>query len=109
MEVFQEFEALGQSRENGELSVEGVLPEEEVEDGRVVDPAGLPVRVRHGDLVQIWKQRAVFYRRLGASLRLRRAWAPTELIPTLSRLYIGVNLKKLSSGVGVRILEIYVK
>jgi hypothetical protein len=42
-------------------------------------------------------------------LRLRRAWAPTELIPTLSRLYIGVNLKKLSSGVGVRILEIYVK
>jgi hypothetical protein len=53
VKIFQEFEALAQAGEDGELSVEGILTEEEVEDGHVVDPAGLPVRVGHGDLIQI--------------------------------------------------------
>ena len=56
MEVLQELQALGQSREDGELAVERVLPEEEVKDRHVVDPASLPVGVGHGDLVQVWKR-----------------------------------------------------
>ena len=53
MKVLQELEAFGQAREDGELSLERILPEEEVEDGHVVHPAGLPVGVGHRDLVQV--------------------------------------------------------
>ena len=52
-EVLEELEALRESREDGELAVEGVLAEEEVEDGAVVDALRLPVRVRHRYLVQV--------------------------------------------------------
>ena len=55
MEVLQELEALGQAGEDGELAVERILAEEEVKDGHVVDPAGLPVGVGHRDLIQVWK------------------------------------------------------
>ena len=52
-EVLEELEALWESGKDGELSVEGVLAEEEVEDGAVVDALRLPVRVRHRYLVQV--------------------------------------------------------
>ncbi len=55
-EVFQELQALRQSRKDRKLSAEGIFSEEQVEDGGVVSPAGLPVSVGHGDLVQIWKR-----------------------------------------------------
>ena len=56
MKILQELEALRQSGKDGELSVERILPEEEVEDSDVVNPAGLPVGVGHRDLVQVCRK-----------------------------------------------------
>ncbi len=57
MKILQELEALRQSGKDGELSVERILPEEEVEDGDVINPAGLPVGVGHRDLVQVCRKK----------------------------------------------------
>ena len=53
LEVLEEPEAIGQPREDGELPVEGILAEEQVEHGVVLDAVGLPVGVRHRYLVEV--------------------------------------------------------
>lgn len=52
-EVPDEFETFGEARENGELAVEGTRAEEEIEHALVLGLAGLPIGVRHRDLVQV--------------------------------------------------------
>ena len=41
---------------DGEAALEGVAPEEQVEDGLLVDAAGLPVAVGHRELVEVGEQ-----------------------------------------------------
>ena len=53
VKVFKKLEAVAQAGKDGELALEGVLPEEQVEDGHVLCLARLPVGVGHGDLVQV--------------------------------------------------------
>ena len=53
VEVPEKLEAFLESCEYCELSPERVLAEEQVEDGMVGALLALPVRVRHGDLIQI--------------------------------------------------------
>jgi hypothetical protein len=53
VKVFQELKTLGQPGKDGELAMEGALPEEEVKDGHVLGPAGLPIGVGHRDLIQV--------------------------------------------------------
>lgn len=54
--VVDELEALGEPSEDGELSVERIRAEEEVEHTLVLCLTGFPVRVGHGDLVEIWER-----------------------------------------------------
>ena len=56
MKILQEFEALCQAGKDGELSVERIFSEEKVKNCHVIHSASFPVRVRHRDLVQIWKK-----------------------------------------------------
>ena len=53
VEVPEKLEAFFESCEYCELSAERVLTEEQIEDGMVGALLALPVRVRHGDLIQI--------------------------------------------------------
>lgn len=46
-----------QPREQREAAAERVVPEEELEHGGLLVPPGPPVRVRHGELVQVGEQR----------------------------------------------------
>lgn len=57
MEAPQEQQAVVQSGEKREAAAERIVPEEELEHGGLLVPAGPPVRVRHGELVQIREQR----------------------------------------------------
>ena len=52
-----EGEGLLEAGEDGVLALEGVLAEEEVEDGVDVVLAGLPVGIAHGDLVEVGEER----------------------------------------------------
>lgn len=54
-EVLQELQALVQAGKDGELAVERVLAKVQIEDAGVGGFARLPVRVRHGDLVQVYE------------------------------------------------------
>ncbi len=53
----QEQQAVVQPSEQREAAAERIIPEEELEHGGLLVPAGSPVRVRHGELVQVRKQR----------------------------------------------------
>jgi len=53
VEILQELETICQPSEDGELSLERILPEEQVEDGCIVYLACLPVSIGHGDLIEI--------------------------------------------------------
>ena len=55
VKILQEFEALGQASKDGELSVERIFSEEQIKNCHVIHSSSFPVRVRHRDLVQIWK------------------------------------------------------
>lgn len=55
--VAQEEQAVVRAGEQREAAVERVVPEEELEHGRLLVPAGAPVRVRHGELVQVRQER----------------------------------------------------
>ena len=46
-----------QPGEKGETAVEGVAPEKELENGRLVVSARPPVGVSHGELVEVGEQR----------------------------------------------------
>ena len=60
-EILQKLEALGETSENGEFAVEGILAEEQVKHCLVFDTTGFPVRIRHRDLVQIWNTRKFIF------------------------------------------------
>lgn len=49
----QEQQAVVQTSEQREAAAERIVPEEELEHGGLLVPAGPPVRVRHGELVQV--------------------------------------------------------
>lgn len=53
----QEEQTVVQAGEQREAAAERVLPEEELEDGGLLRPAGSPVRVGHGELVQVGQER----------------------------------------------------
>lgn len=53
----QEQQTVMQSSEQREAAAERVVPEEELEHGGLLVPAGPPVRVGHGELVQVGEQR----------------------------------------------------
>ena len=53
VEVLEKLEAFLESCEYCKLSMERILAEEQIEDGMVCAFLALPVRVRHGDLIQI--------------------------------------------------------
>lgn len=53
MKVVEEEHHFVKTGEHGELALERVLSEEQIEHGVVVLFAALPVGVRHGDLVEI--------------------------------------------------------
>ena len=53
----QEQQTVVQSGEQREAAAERVVPEEELEHGGLLVPAGPPVRVGHGELVQVGEQR----------------------------------------------------
>lgn len=53
----QEQQAVLQSSEQREAAAERIVPEEELEHGGLLVSAGAPVRVRHGELVQVRQQR----------------------------------------------------
>ena len=53
VKIVQKLDALLQARENGELPVEGILPEKQIEDGLVIRFARLPISVSHGELIEI--------------------------------------------------------
>ena len=53
----QEQQAVVQPGEQREAAAERVVPEEQLEHGGLLVPAGPPVRVRHGELVQVRQQR----------------------------------------------------
>ncbi len=53
MEILQELETVCQPSKDSKLSLERILPEEQVKDGCVVYLARLPVCVGHSDLVEI--------------------------------------------------------
>lgn len=55
--VAQEQQAVVQPGEQREAAAERVVPEEELEGGVLLVPAGPPVRVGHGELVQVGEQR----------------------------------------------------
>mmetsp|Transcript_17892 Transcript_17892/g.51270 ORF Transcript_17892/g.51270 Transcript_17892/m.51270 type:complete len:280 (+) Transcript_17892:1126-1965(+) len=57
-EVDQELEHLVQAGQDGVLPAERILPEEQLEHRRVGVPAGLPVRVGHGQLIQVGEKRS---------------------------------------------------
>lgn len=51
--VAQEQQTVVQSSEQREAAAERIVPEEELEHGGLLVPAGPPVCVRHGELVQV--------------------------------------------------------
>lgn len=55
-EAPQEEQTVVQSAEQREAAAERVLPEEELEHGGLLGTAGPPVRVRHGELVQVGQE-----------------------------------------------------
>lgn len=55
--VAQEEQTVVQAGEQREAAVERIVPEEELEHGGLLVPTGAPVRVRHGELVQVRQQR----------------------------------------------------
>lgn len=46
-----------ESGEQGEAAAEGIVPEEELEHGGLLVPPGPPVRVGHGELVEVREER----------------------------------------------------
>lgn len=52
----QEEQAVVQPGEQREAAVERVVPEEELEHGGLLRSAGSPVRVRHGEVVQVGQE-----------------------------------------------------
>lgn len=52
--VLDEPEALAEASKDGELALEGIRAEKEIEHALVLRLARLPVRVRHRYLVEIW-------------------------------------------------------
>lgn len=55
--VAQEEKAVVQAGKQREAAVERIVSEEELEHGGLLVPAGAPVRVRHGELIQVRQQR----------------------------------------------------
>lgn len=53
MKVLDMFEAFVQTTKDRVLPLEGIRPEEKLKDGRFFVTSSLPVRVGHGDLIQI--------------------------------------------------------
>ena len=63
--LLQEFETVLEPGENGEFSLEGILAEIQVENGRIFGLAGFPIGVSHRELVEVRQQR-LNHRRLVA-------------------------------------------